>query len=183
MDNLCYSTLESPVGRITVVCSDSGLRELHFAEDRVARNLRELRANQRIRGVLATAREANGGRTPADRFARQAAHELKEYFGGRRKTFAVPLDVAGTPFQKKVWRALSEIPYGEVRSYGQIARRVGNARASRAVGSANGSNPVAIVVPCHRVISSDGTLGGYGGGLRNKSYLLQLEQSTRQHTP
>lgn len=108
---------------------------------------------------------------------RQATEQLEEYAAGRRKKFTVPLDLDGTPFQKRVWKALLAIPYGETRSYGEIARQVGNPKAARAVGMANHENPVAIIVPCHRVIAGDGTLGGYGGGLEKKSRLLGMEKA------
>lgn len=101
--------------------------------------------------------------------------ELLEYLGGRRKNFTVPLDLNGTSFQKKVWNELLKIPYGKVKSYGQIARELGKPKAARAVGMANNRNPVPILVPCHRVVGSDGSLVGYGGGLEFKKFLLELE--------
>jgi methylated-DNA-[protein]-cysteine S-methyltransferase len=101
--------------------------------------------------------------------------QLREYFAGKRAAFDLPLAPEGTAFQRSVWRQLQEIPYGETISYGELARRVGNPKASRAVGSANGANPVPIVIPCHRVIAGDGTLGGFGGGLLTKQTLLTLE--------
>jgi len=101
--------------------------------------------------------------------------ELKEYFAGKRREFTFPLDLRGTDFQIACWRALIAIPYGETRSYAGVARSVGKPNAFRAVGMANNRNPIAIVVPCHRVIASDGTLCGYGGGLEVKRKLLQLE--------
>jgi methylated-DNA-[protein]-cysteine S-methyltransferase len=107
---------------------------------------------------------------------RQAVEQLRAYFAGDLRTFDLPLRMEGTPFQLAVWRALQDIPYGETASYGEIARRVGTPQGSRAVGLANGSNPIAIVVPCHRVIGSNGKLTGYGGGLGNKEALLALER-------
>jgi O-6-methylguanine DNA methyltransferase len=104
-----------------------------------------------------------------------AAAQLDEYFTARRRTFQLPLDLRGTLFQQKVWNALLEIPYGETRSYADIARSIGAPKAFRAVGAANGANPVAIVVPCHRVVSSGGGVGGYGGGVPLKKRLLALE--------
>lgn len=101
--------------------------------------------------------------------------ELQEYFAGQRREFSFPLDLRGTQFQLKCWRALLRIPYGETRSYAEIAREVGCPQGFRAVGMANHDNPIAIVVPCHRVITTDGKLGGYGGGLAVKEYLLKLE--------
>jgi methylated-DNA-[protein]-cysteine S-methyltransferase len=105
----------------------------------------------------------------------QAAKQLNEYFEAKRTTFDLPLEPHGTEFQKKVWMALREIPFGQTASYGQIARRIGMPTASRAVGAANGRNPLPIVVPCHRVIGSNGSLTEFGGGLENKSILLRLE--------
>ena len=113
----------------------------------------------------------DGGSKHSDTVTR----ELDEYFAGRLREFTVPLDMRGTLFQRQVWELLRGIPYGETRSYGQIARALGNPTAVRAVGGANGSNPVSIVVPCHRVIGSDGKLTGYGGGLDRKEALLNLE--------
>jgi O-6-methylguanine DNA methyltransferase len=108
---------------------------------------------------------------------RAAAVQLVEYFEGKRTVFDLPLDLRGTAFQLAVWRALLAIPYGETRSYAEVAQVVGRPAAVRAVGAANGANPIAIVVPCHRVIAADGTLGGYGGGLRLKARLLAMERS------
>jgi len=111
---------------------------------------------------------------------RQAVDELQRYFSGERVQFSCPLDLRGTPFQVKVWQELWRIPYGETRSYGQIACAVERPSASRAVGAANGANPIAIIVPCHRVIGSDGSLTGYGGGLPTKAWLLSLEGVSRK---
>src|SRR6185436_13964751 len=109
-----------------------------------------------------------------------AERELGEYLRGERQTFTVPLRPQGTPFQESVWNALLAIPYGAQRSYADIARVIGSPKAVRAVGTANGRNPIAIIVPCHRVIASDGTLGGYGGGLPAKEWLLKLEAQFAQ---
>ena len=106
---------------------------------------------------------------------REVIRQLKAYFSGKLRSFDVPVQGAGTDFQQEVWRALLDVPYGETRSYGEIANSIGNPKAVRAVGAANGRNPIAIVVPCHRVIGSDGTLTGFGGGLPRKQYLLNLE--------
>ena len=107
---------------------------------------------------------------------RDAERQLAEYFEGARRDFDLPLSAEGTPFQRQVWDELRRIPYGETISYGELARRIGKPTASRAVGAANGRNPIAIVVPCHRVIGTDGTLIGYGGGLPVKQALLALER-------
>ena len=106
---------------------------------------------------------------------RAARRELEEYFAGERREFSLALEPAGTPFQMRVWQALRAIPYGETISYLELARRVESPRAFRAVGQANGHNPISIIVPCHRVIAADGSLGGYGGGLERKRFLLALE--------
>jgi methylated-DNA-[protein]-cysteine S-methyltransferase len=108
------------------------------------------------------------------------AGQLAEYFAGERTEFDVPRELSGTEFQRAVWAQLSAIPYGETISYGELARRVGSPKASRAVGSANGRNPVAVIVPCHRVVAADGGLGGYGGGSDRKVLLLDLERDARE---
>jgi methylated-DNA-[protein]-cysteine S-methyltransferase len=108
-----------------------------------------------------------------------AREQLQEYFHGERRQFTVGLSLSGTPFEQRVWRALQEIPYGVTVSYGRLAARIGDPRAARAVGLANGRNPIAVVVPCHRVIGADGTLTGFGGGLARKHYLLELEAGVR----
>jgi methylated-DNA-[protein]-cysteine S-methyltransferase len=104
-----------------------------------------------------------------------AARQLKEYFAGKRREFDLPLRMEGTEFQQRVWRELTKIPFGETRSYGQLAKRLNNPNGSRAVGLANGRNPIAIIVPCHRVIGADGSLTGFGGGLDRKEWLLTHE--------
>ncbi len=106
----------------------------------------------------------------------RASRQLEEYFAGKRKQFDLPLSLRGTEFQRQVWAALRDIPYGETRSYGQIAQAVGRPKAVRAVGMANHRNPISIIVPCHRVVGADGSLTGYGGGLENKKFLLALER-------
>ena len=121
---------------------------------------------------------ASGPSRPSARtgaITRAAASQLREYLAGERRRFDLPLAPHGTPFQLQVWRALYAIPWGETISYGELARRIGKPRAVRAVGAANGANPLSIVVPCHRVVGSDGRLTGYGGGLAAKGFLLELE--------
>jgi methylated-DNA-[protein]-cysteine S-methyltransferase len=120
----------------------------------------------------------HGGRPPATPFERGVERELQEYGRGERKDFTFRLAPEGTAFEQEVWRALLEIPYGEVRTYGGIAKSLGNARAARAVGLANHNNPIAIVIPCHRVVGANGSLTGYGGGLDMKRRLLALEART-----
>jgi methylated-DNA-[protein]-cysteine S-methyltransferase len=119
------------------------------------------------------------GRESATSFT-DVRRELEEYFDGKRLVFRLPLDLnQGSPFQRRVWRALRDIPYGETVSYKEVAHAIGQPSATRAVGAANGMNPLPIVIPCHRVVASDGTLGGYGGGLDLKRRLLALESATR----
>ena len=152
-----YTYMESPVGRLLLAGDETGLQRVAFAE-----------------GGKALQPEPNW--SDDARPLRQAVEQLRAYFAGDLQTFDLPLRMEGTPFQLAVWRALQDIPYGETASYGEIARRVGTPQGSRAVGLANGSNPIAIVVPCHRVIGSNGKLTGYGGGLNNKETLLALER-------
>lgn len=125
-------------------------------------------------GVLVRFFRGCGG-TDASPLLVEAEKQLSEYFAGTRREFALPLAPVGTEFQRKVWDALRTIPYGETRSYGEIAAQIGNPKAGRAVGMANNRNPLPILIPCHRVIGADGTLVGYGGGLDVKSALLELE--------
>jgi methylated-DNA-[protein]-cysteine S-methyltransferase len=119
---------------------------------------------------------AEASRQLADRVLDEARRQLDAYFAGRRKVFELPLGLEGTPFQLRVWSALQEIPFGETRSYGDLARAIGKPTATRAVGAANGANPISIIVPCHRVVGADGALTGFGGGIERKKFLLGLEQ-------
>jgi methylated-DNA-[protein]-cysteine S-methyltransferase len=151
-------TVDSPIGRLKLVATDEGLAAILWQTDRPGRVRLNIEAEDAKHPVLV-----------------ETARQLDEYFAGKRKTFALELDFAGTPFQRKVWQALLTIPFGETRSYGQIARQIGNPDAVRAVGAANGRNPVAIVAPCHRVIGSTGKLTGFAGGLDVKAQLLALE--------
>jgi methylated-DNA-[protein]-cysteine S-methyltransferase len=151
-------TIASPVGPLKLVASDVGLVAIIWHDDRPGRvRLNELEE------------------APDHPVLLHAERELGEYFAGERTSFSVPLDMVGTDFQKAVWNALLTIPFGETRSYGEIARQVGRPTAFRAVGAANGQNPLSIIAPCHRVIGSDGSLTGFGGGLPAKQYLLGLE--------
>ena len=160
-----YDVLDSPVGPLWVAIGPEGVASIHFGpEPREA----ELRRLVRVFGP---------GIVPDRKRTSALDRELDQYFEGRRKAFQIPVDLRGiTPFQLRVLRATSRLPYGEVATYASIAKRAGNDRASRATGAAVGSNPIPIVVPCHRVIASDGTLGGYGGGLEMKRRLLALER-------
>jgi O-6-methylguanine DNA methyltransferase len=156
-NSLQIAWIDSPVGLLRAGASDTALQLLEF--------------------VAADSTQAQpGADTP---LLGQTRRELAEYFAGTRRRFEVPLSFAGTPFQERVWTALCNIGYGERISYLEQSRRVGDEKAIRAVAQANGQNPIAIIVPCHRVISSDGGLGGYGGGLLRKQFLLDLERGDR----
>ncbi len=172
-----WESFDSPLGKITVCCSSQGLRDLSLGSREKLRGRRNgshhLNGSPKVQWLRANRNNKDKGA----RLARRAVAELNEYVAGRRKRFTVPLDLQGTPFQMKVWRALLRIPYGKTRSYQQIAKAVGNPRASRAVGMANHYNPVAIIVPCHRVIAGDGSLGGYAGGLQRKTQILRMERA------
>jgi methylated-DNA-[protein]-cysteine S-methyltransferase len=147
-------TIDSPVGPITLTERDGALSGVHLDASAVV--------DRRRAGFLA-----------------EVAGELDGYFAGGRTTFDIPLDLGGTEFQRRVWDALVAIPYGETTSYGELARDIGQPTASRAVGLANARNPVAIIVPCHRVVGADGTLTGYAYGVDRKRWLLDLEQKVR----
>ena len=176
---LYWETFDSPHGKITVCCSDRGLYELSLGSRKKLRTNRNGSHRPQSNSGKQELRTSDQSKKNGARLVRRVVAELNEYVAGRRKQFTVPLDLHGTPFQMKVWRELLRIPYGETRSYQQIARAVGNPRAYRAVGMANHYNPVAIIVPCHRVIASDGSLGGYGGGLKRKTQMLKMERAGR----
>jgi len=155
-----FKTIDSPVGKLRLVASHKGLAGVWFERTKPGR--------VRPRGDVESVRHP---------VLVKAERQLGEYFAGRRQAFELELDFIGTPFQRSVWKALLTIPFGQTRSYGEIAKQVGRPSASRAVGAANGRNPVAIVAPCHRVIGSTGALTGFGGGLDVKERLLRLEGS------
>lgn len=153
---ILFRRIESPIGPLLIASDEDGLCNIEFRQSS----------------------------HPADRGAWQGGNshvldatekQLDQYFSGKRRAFDLPLSPHGTDFQRRVWKALQTIPYGQTISYAELARRVGNPRASRAVGLANGRNPLSIIVPCHRVIGADGSLTGYGGGLAIKESLLRLE--------
>lgn len=156
MQQRVHTVIDSPIGLLTLVAADGALAGLYMEQ-------------HRHRPPSSTF-----GERDAAPFARVVA-QLAEYFDGGRTTFDVPLELGGTAFQRTVWAALRSIPYGETVSYGELAERIGRATASRAVGLANGRNPVSIIVPCHRVVGSTGDLTGYGGGVERKRYLLDFE--------
>lgn len=151
-------TMRSPVGILTLIASNDGLAAILWENDEPRRVPLTVVAEDATHPILL-----------------EAERQLEEYFAGRRKIFDLALDVSGTEFQKKVWRALLAIPYGETRTYAEIAREIGHPTAVRAVGAANGRNPLSIVAPCHRVIGSTGALTGFAGGLAVKAQLLRLE--------
>ncbi len=153
-----YAYLDTPIGMLLIAGDADAVLQITFPSH-------------------GKAARAESGWEPSQRGpVAEAVRQLREYFAGTRTGFDLPLAPQGTEFQRSVWRQLQEIPYGATISYGELARRVGNPKASRAVGSANGKNPLPIVIPCHRVIAGDGTLGGFGGGLPMKQTLLALEQ-------
>lgn len=153
--SICYTQIASPLGSLLIAGDDAGLRHIFFASE---------------------------AQPPRPAWREDAApltetiRQLNAYFAGELENFNLPLAPQGTPFQMEVWQRLRDIPYGQTISYGELARRIGNPKASRAVGLANGSNPIPIVIPCHRVIGSNGKLTGYGGGLPIKEKLLALER-------
>ena len=152
-----YSLLETPIGTLLIAGDEQAVRRIDFPKD----------------GKPGTPQPewTESARGPVC----QAMKQLREYFAGKRADFDLPLAPEGTEFQRTVWRNLQDIPYGETISYGELAKRVGNPKASRAVGAANGQNPIPIVIPCHRVIGANGKLTGFGGGLPTKEALLALE--------
>ncbi len=171
--SLQIAWIESPVGLLRAGASDTALQLLEF----VAADSNPLPADPgQLRAQPGEIPTHPGANTP---LLDQTRRELAEYFAGTRRRFEVPLSFPGTPFQERVWSALCSIGYGERISYLEQSRRVGDEKAIRAVAQANGQNPIAILVPCHRVINSDGKLGGYGGGLLRKQFLLDLERGDR----
>jgi len=159
VERLQFTIYPSPVGKLRIVCDSIAVREIRFED----RNTRHALPEHWIRGG-----------SLCDRVVSQ----LEAYFAGQRQSFDLPLAPVGTSFQQQVWQALWDIPYGETTTYGELARRVNRPTAPRAVGAANGRNPISIVVPCHRVLGSKGALTGYGGGLEAKGRLLALEGVT-----
>ena len=162
MDALSTTTMPTPVGDLTLVASARGLRALLWPDEREGR----VRLD-----------EATGGGPDADQVLADAREQLEEYFAGDRTEFDVPLDPIGTDFQLRAWEVLRAIPFGETITYGEQALQLGDANKSRAVGAANGRNPISIIVPCHRVVGSSGDLTGFAGGLDTKAWLLRHEQS------
>lgn len=158
-----FTTLSSPVGKLYLVGKAERLHGLFFNPEKMRQHFAN---DDLIRGD-----------SPV---LKKAAQQLKEYFKGQRARFSVPYAFAGTQFQKKIWKELSRIPYGKTVSYRGLASRAGQRKAARAVGNANGQNPICIIVPCHRVIAADGSIGGFTGGIAKKKKLLALEKKAQQ---
>jgi methylated-DNA-[protein]-cysteine S-methyltransferase len=161
MNEILTSTVASPIGPLTLIARDGALTNVSMHEQRHM------------------SPPPNDAITD-DAWFKDVAAQLDAYFAGELSTFDLEMNLLGTPFQQRVWSQLCDIPYGETISYGELARRVGNANASRAVGLANGRNPIALIVPCHRVIGANGSLTGYGGGLERKTWLLDHERKRRE---
>jgi methylated-DNA-[protein]-cysteine S-methyltransferase len=161
-----YKTMMSPVGRLKLVASDVGLAAILWENDNP----------RRVPLVL-------GAEDPDHPVLLEAEKQLREYFAGQRREFTVPLDFDGTEFQNQVWQALLSIPFGETRTYTEIALQIGKPAAVRAVGAANGRNPISIIAPCHRVVGSNGNLTGFAGGLEAKAHLLALEKECHALSP
>lgn len=157
--NIFYSYIDSPIGRLRIEENGEAVTALYLYTDEAKCKAENTRGIYKETTLLYNAKE-----------------QLAEYFDGKRRKFDLPISLYGTDFQKKVWNVLCTIPYGETLSYGEVAARIGNPKASRAVGGANNKNPIMIIVPCHRVIGADGSLVGFGCGLPAKEYLLDLEK-------
>lgn len=158
-----YKTMESLVGVLKLVAADKGLVAILWEKDNLERVSLNPVIEEKNHPILL-----------------EAERQLNDYFTGKLKEFSLELDFIGTEFQKKVWKALLTIPYGETRSYGQIAKQIGNPKAVRAVGGANSKNPISIIAPCHRVIGSNGKLTGFAGGLEAKACLLNIERGNSE---
>ena len=157
-----FDFYESPMGKMLIVAADEGLRGLYFIDQKYYREV-----------------ENDWTRAPRHPVVRQTAREMQEYFAGKRTEFDVPLAAEGTPFQASIWKAISSVKYGDSITYSELARRAGHPDAIRAAGTATGRNPITIIVPCHRIVGSDGSLTGYAGGLDRKRALQELESGTR----
>jgi len=189
--NTRSTVIDSPVGSLTLTASDKGLQEVLLpagdtsangqaaqsttAQSTAAESAEHESAEQQPAGGADG--NAAADQTPAEAILASAQQQLGEYFAGERRSFDLPLDLSGTEFQLRAWQALAGVGYGETASYGEQAERIGRAGAARAIGRANGANPVPIVLPCHRIVGADGSLTGYGGGLRVKEQLLAHEQA------
>jgi len=165
LDHLSATHIDTPVGELRIIASSRGVRAVLWPGDTAER---------------VPVGDTAGGDPDADCVLAEAARQLQEYFAGHRQRFDLPLDPVGTEFQQQAWQVLRTIPYGETISYGEQARRLGDVNKSRAVGAANGRNPISIIVPCHRVVGSTGKLTGFAGGLDTKAWLLQHEQGAER---
>lgn len=159
-EQIAYCMVPSPVGELLITATSEGLRTIYWEKEW-----------QSWKAV-----PAEWSKNPKHPHLSLAKRELTEYFAGKRRDFTVALDVTGTVFQKRVWRELAKIPFGATISYGEQAKRIGDKKKARAVGGANGRNPISIIVPCHRVIGSNGSLTGFGGGMTHKKFLLEHER-------
>jgi len=159
-----YAFMETPIGKLLVASSEKGLVRIMFPHKEKVDSVSLLK-KEYPEETLVEDREKN----------LSVIEQLEEYFDGSRTVFSLPLDIRGTEFQKSVWDTLKKVPYGETRSYGEIARSIGKSKAARAVGNANRKNPIPIVIPCHRIIGSDGSMTGFRGGIPLKKKLLELE--------
>jgi methylated-DNA-[protein]-cysteine S-methyltransferase len=162
---LSFKLVESSVGILKLVASEKGLVAVLWEND----DPRRVRLEEMVE-------------EPLHPWIIRAENELKEYFQAERSVFSIPLDIRGTHFQKQVWNALMGIPFGETRTYSELAKQLGDPKATRAVGAANRRNPISIIVPCHRVIGASGNLTGFAGGLKTKAHLLGLEAAKRGRT-
>ena len=156
----CYDTFKSPQGEMLLLATEDGLAGLYFKGQKYFPK-----------------RDRTWRRSSDHAHLQRAKRELAEYFAGRRRRFSVPLDPDGTPFQRSVWKAISKVAFGETTTYSELARRAGHAGSARAAGAATGRNPLSVIVPCHRIMGSDGSLTGYAGGLQRKRALLALESA------
>lgn len=161
-----FTEMETPIGVLTLVATEKGLCQLLFGDfNETGAKIRMRMAKRNMRREIIR----------DDAYFRETTKQLQEYFHGRREMFDLPVDMQGTTFQKSVWEVLQRIPYGETQSYKQVAIAIHSPKAVRAIGSANNKNPLPIIIPCHRVIGSNGAIVGYGGGIEKKKKLLELE--------
>lgn len=163
--SISFMTMPSPIGELTLAANDAGLVAVYFERNRY----------QPTRDERLNWRPASASATGQSRVLASARDQLEAYFAGSLTAFDLPLAASGTPFQHQVWAELRKIPFGALESYGGLARKLGDAGAARAVGAANGRNPIPIIVPCHRVVGADGSLTGFGGGIERKRWLLEHE--------
>jgi methylated-DNA-[protein]-cysteine S-methyltransferase len=162
-----YTTMDSSIGRLVIASTNRGLIRIMLPRENNSDSLARLQEAYPGQSIIEDS-DKN----------RDAVKQLREYFEGTRTVFSLPLELRGTEFQKSVWRTVARVPYGQTKSYGDIAREIRKPKACRAVGAANGANPIPIVIPCHRIIGSDGSMTGFGGGIPLKEKLLRMEKNT-----